>query len=329
MPFVDNRQTSPDEKNTQISPLDLPDLVSQMSPVEQLPFPEDTSSSKNTPIPVVYEAPASPVMSRALENVPSPNVTRMLPIDPATGNLPPQQRITTNLRSPVVIRPTGKKRTTSIRPPRGRRMVVHVAVTALLACIVLGTLIAVVPVGGEAHGGFQLFEPLNKMFNTKGNTTTLIAPQAATATAVTQDGYDPGNYQSVYAGVPPPPADASDGGFNRFYYGQCTWWAATRYHDLTGKWVPWLGNAYEWYYGAVSSGWTVSATPHVPSIMVMMPGVEGASYGYGHVAVVEQVLGGGQVLTSNFNWGFGNWGVRTDQVFYQGAGVWFLSFPGK
>jgi surface antigen len=299
-----------------------------MSPVEQLAFPDETSSSKNTPVPPVFEASASPVVTRALENAQSPNVTRMLPANPTTGQLPLQQRSsTTGLREPVIIRATGKKSRGTLRPPHGRRMVIHVAVTALLACIVLGTLIAVVPVGGEARGVFQLFSPLNKMFNTKSNTTASIAAQAATATAVTQDGYDAGSYQAVYAGVPPPPADASSGGSNHFYYGQCTWWASYRYHALTGKWIPWLGNAYEWYYGASSSGWTVSATPHVPSIMVMMPGVQGASYGYGHVAVVEQLLGGGQVLTSNFNWG-GAWGTQTDVTFHQGPGIWFVSFPG-
>ncbi len=328
MSFLDHRQTRPDEKNAQASPLEASGLVSQMSPVEQLSFPGDASSS-NTPVPPLYEAPASPVVTRALDNAQSPNVTKMLPANPTTGNLLPPQRTTNGLREPVVIRATGKKSRGTLRPPRGRRMVVHVAVTALLACIVLGTLISVVPVGSQVHGVFQLFSPLNKMFTTKENPTTLIAAQAATATAVTQDGYDPsGNYQSVYAGVPTAPADASSGGSNRFYYGQCTWWASYRYHALTGKWPSWLGNAYEWYYGALNAGWTVSATPHVPSIIVMMPGVEGASYGYGHVAVVEQVLGGGQVMTSNFNWGFGNWGVRTDQVFQQGPGIWFLSYPG-
>ncbi|HEY4383408.1 MAG TPA: CHAP domain-containing protein, partial [Ktedonobacteraceae bacterium] len=292
-----------------------------------LPFPEDASFS-HTPIPPMYEAPVSPVATRALDNAQSPNVTRLLPSQPVSSNLPAPQRTTTSLRDPVVIRATNKKRTGTIRPPRGRRMVIHVGVTTLLAFIVLGTLITVVPVGGEAHGVLQLFQPLNKMFNTQSNTTALIAVQAATATAVTQDGYDPGNYQNIYAGVPTPPPNADASGANHFYYGQCTWWAADRYHTLTGKWVPWFGNAYEWYYGALNAGWTVSATPHVPSIMVMMPGVQGASYGYGHVAVVEQLLGGGNVMTSNFNWGYGNWGVKTDVEFHQGSGIWFVSFPG-
>jgi surface antigen len=327
MPFLDHRQTSPDEKDTHASPKQSSGLVSQLSPVEQLSFPEDVPSS-NTPLPPEYEAPASLVVTRTLENSQSPNTTKMLPANPTTGNLSAPSR-PSGLREPVVIRATGKKSRGTLRPPRGRRMVIHVAVTALLAFIVLGTLISVIPVGSGAHGVFQLFSPLNKMFNTKENTIALIAAQAATATAVTQDGYDPaGSYQSVYAGVPTAPADASSGGSNRFYYGQCTWWASYRYHQLTGKWPSWLGNAYEWYYGALNAGWTVSTTPHVPSIMVMMPGVQGASYGYGHVAIVEQMQGGGQVMTSNFNWGFGNWGIRTDQEFHQGPGVWFISFPG-
>lgn len=328
MPFVDHRQTSPNEKSARADLLEGTGSVSQMSPVEQLPFPESTPSPY-TPIPSMYEAPVSPSVTRVLDNAQSPNVTKMLPAQQsATSNLPDVQRVTTGLREPVVIRGAGK-RTGTIRPPRGRRMVIHVGVTALLVFIVLGTLITVVPVGSQAQGIFNVIKPLNQMFKTQSSPALSIAMQAATATAVTQDGYDPGNYQNIYAGVPTPPANASSGGSNHFYYGQCTWWAADRYHALTGEWVPWFGDAYEWYYGALNSGWTVSATPTVPSIMVLMPGVQGASYSYGHVAVVEQVLGGGNVMTSNFNWGYNDWGVETMVQFHAQSGVWFLSFPKK
>lgn len=93
---------------------------------------------------------------------------------------------------------------------------------------------------------------------------------------------------------------------NSFPMGQCTWWADQHYHDLTGYYVPWLGNAYQWNTGAQSSGWNVSATPPkgIPSIIIMQPNVQGAS-SLGHVGVVEKVNNNNTVTVSNMNWASG------------------------
>jgi len=93
---------------------------------------------------------------------------------------------------------------------------------------------------------------------------------------------------------------------NGFPLGQCTWWADQHYHDLTGYFVPWIGNAYQWYSGAKSSGWQSSGTPPkgIPSIIVMQPNVQGAS-GLGHVGVVEKVNNNNTVTVSNMNWASG------------------------
>src|SRR6185312_7142425 len=107
-------------------------------------------------------------------------------------------------------------------------------------------------------------------------------------------------------------------------YGVCTYWANLRYHQLTGHWVTWLGNAYQWADGASLAGWHVSSTPHVPSIIVLQPGVQGAS-GYGHVAVVESVSGN-VAHTSNMNWytNGGGYGIVSYYNFTAGSGVSFI-----
>ena len=326
----------------------VPELVSELSPVEQLPFPEYSSVPKiiAQASPVTESTPlaspiseASPLTTRQLPGntkttplPPSsatrvlPEVTRMLP-EVQTGDLLPLRTTTSSLRQPTVIRATGKKSSGTMRPPQGRRMVVHVAVTVLLAVIVLSSLIAVVPTGTEGKG-YNIFSPIVKYFANKSNSNVLLAQQAATATAVTQDGYDPGSGQT-FAGVPTAPASYGGGGTgtggvgNHFFWGQCTYWAAFRYHQLTGLWVPWLGNAGDWAYNAPGFGWHVGYTPRVGSIIVLAPGVQGAG-GYGHVAIVESINADGSVNTSNFNWGYGDFGVMTYHTFSPGYGVTFV-----
>ncbi|GAC1427101.1 MAG: hypothetical protein PVS3B3_22610 [Ktedonobacteraceae bacterium] len=332
----------------------VPGLVSELSPVEQLPFPEPSSISniiaqvspvtETTPLTApIFEA--SPLTTHQLPGTPKttplpspsatrvlPEVTRMLP-EVQTGDLPPLRNTTTSLRQPTVIRATGKKSSGTMRPPQGRRMVIHVAVTVLLAFIVLGSLIAVVPTGTEGKG-YNPFSPIVKYFANKSNNTVLLTQQAATATAVTQDGYDPGAGKT-FAGVPTAPTSYGGGGTggtggtgaggigNHFFWGQCTYWAAFRYHQLTGLWVPWLGNAADWAYNAPGYGWHVAYSPRMGSIIVLAPGVQGSG-GYGHVAIVESINADGSVNTSNFNWGYGNFGVMTYHTFYPGYGVTFV-----
>ena len=101
-----------------------------------------------------------------------------------------------------------------------------------------------------------------------------------------------------------------------------------RYYDLTGHEVPWIGDAYQWTAGAYNAGWVVSSVPHVPSIIVLQPGVQGAG-SYGHVAVVESISGSGTVNTSNWNWyANGGFGVLSYWNFnYPAAGVSFVWHP--
>lgn len=256
----------------------------------------------------------------------------LVPVPTQSTLLPGVAEKNTTARVPVYVPGTGKK-SGGMLPPKGRRsMMVNVGVAVVLVAVVLAALVAVLPTGtGQAGTGFfQIFNPSSSVVKSTKTNTALIAAQAATATAVTQDGYDAGN--QTYAGVssaPVPSVSPSDAGsLSRFFYGQCTYWANMRYHQLTGHWVPWLGNAGEWAYQAPAYGWQTSAypNPNGPSIIVLAPGVEGAG-SYGHVAVVETGVSAAAaangVSTSNWNWN-GDWGKEDWVTFYPGSGVTFV-----
>lgn len=223
---------------------------------------------------------------------------------------------TTASRPPVVIRGSNQSRPSSIRPPEGRRHVISIAALLLLLVITGGMLVIVSPLGhnviltiGGQRGGATIVQ------NTPSN-MSLVAQATATAVVHQQnDGYDPTSNGNgpVVTGSP-----------RSWPLGVCTYWANLRYHELSGHWVTWTGNAYQWADGARLAGWHVSTSPHVPSIIVLMPGVQGAS-GYGHVAVVESA-NGNSVYTSNMNWytNGGGWDIKSYNTFYTGSGVYFI-----
>jgi surface antigen len=107
--------------------------------------------------------------------------------------------------------------------------------------------------------------------------------------------------------------------------GKCTYWANLRYHQLTGYWVAWTGNADEWVTGARQAGWHVSTSPHVPSIVVLMPYVQGADE-YGQVGVVESLVNSTTAHTSNMDWYIN--GGSFDKVSYanitDSTGIYFI-----
>jgi surface antigen len=111
---------------------------------------------------------------------------------------------------------------------------------------------------------------------------------------------------------------------NYFPYAQCTWWANQRYHQLHGVYVPWTtrSNAYQWKARAPEFGWRVYDTPQKGDIMVLQPYIQGAT-GYGHVAIVEQVLGQGKFIASSMNWAPAPRSVTRAQ-FHTGRGVSFI-----
>src|SRR5258708_4712533 len=215
MQFMDeNSNSSVNGAQSGVRPLPTPPLDSQLSPVNQLSFP-------NYP-------PQVPVATRRLvDYTPPPTSTRQLP-EVQTEALLPLRNTTTALRQPVVIHGTGKKSSGTMRPPQGRRLVIHAAVTVLLLFIVLLTLIAVIPTGSEGKSAFSLLHPFTDFVQSSSSNTGLIPQQAATATALTQVAYAQGGTQT-YAGLPTAPPGIGCG-LNRFFFGQCTYWANMRYH---------------------------------------------------------------------------------------------------
>ncbi|MHB8595911.1 MAG: CHAP domain-containing protein [Ktedonobacteraceae bacterium] len=353
MSSVDDRQKSATSgQNTPTGALPMPGFVSQLSPAEQLSFPN------TAPFPLSNEGASqfSPGMTRPLlEPALAAGVTRplsdpgrtsglrLVPFAPAgvtrnltevaeaeTGALLPIKgaSTTTSLRQAVIIRGNGSKRKRTIRPPKGRRWVIHITGTLGLLLIAIATLLAVSPAGSFAEWGFNPFRSISGSAMSNNASLSILQEQAATVTAVTKDGFDSGS--QIYPGLPtPPPSYGGNGSGDGFTYGQCTYWADYYYHELTGHWVPWGGNADAWAAGAGASGWVVSGSPHIYSIIVLQPYVQGAS-GYGHVAVVVGFNGDGSVRTSNWNWyaGGGGWARTSYWNFFPGPGVSFVWYPG-
>ncbi len=344
---IDRRQKRNNDNSAQTKSLQSPGMTNEASGVEQVPFPEHASILNTNAEANISQHLSSAESSPALESIDtSGQENRQVMVKPTDAPLPASSTLAASAaprRTPVVIRGSGKKSAGPMLPPKSpRRLVVHASVTVLLIAILVGALAAILPLGndGQAHGGISgIFTPFFHATNSKNSNTALIAAQAATATAVTQDGYEPysptGNKQDLhFAGVPSAPKPApgvspSDAGnLNRFFYGQCTYFANMRYHQLTGHWVPWLGNANQWSYGAANSGWVVSSMPNPngPSIIVLQAGVQGAG-GYGHVAVVESGTTSTSMVTSNWNWN-GRYANLSYVTFSVGPGVSFVWYPG-
>jgi surface antigen len=317
MLFVDRHRKLPTEEQEQSTPSFQPpvDAVQGFSQ-EQVDFPTnpmwsgEAMSQEQPQVPTLLGAPMGvPAPASSLVNgTGSPNVTGQL-AEPLTGNLPivtiaapvtSSNITTTSLRQPMVIRSSRKTR--QMQSPRylskNGRLVLTVSAVCLCMLLTVTALAAVVPVDhqGHAQGLAKLLQPLMNVVQSNDNNGRSITIQEAEATAATTDGYDPANF---YVG----PVSASGSTLNRFFYGQCTYWANYRYHQLTGVWIPWLGNAYEWYQQAINYGWHTSSypNPNGPSIMVLAPYVQGTS-AYGHVGVVEKINGDGTVTTSNMHW---------------------------
>ena len=95
---------------------------------------------------------------------------------------------------------------------------------------------------------------------------------------------------------------------NRFAYGYCTYYVATR------RCIPWLGNAWQWWGNAAAMGYREGRTPARGAVAVWGRG------GYspeGHVAFVEQVgpadgVPAGSFLISEMN--FRGWNRVDDRV---------------
>ena len=236
-------------------------------------------------------------------------------------------------RSMLIIPASAKARTASsqLQPSKHRRLFTHAIVCVVLVIIVCAAFFAVAPV--STHGQTGLFGAQNPLLNIKSSkqgNTALIQAQAATATAVLRDGYayQGPNQASVFAmvnaNVPKQGYDPALAGTINYPYaqGQCVYWADYRYHALTGYYEPWVDNASGWAADAANyPGWIVSSQPHVPSILVLQPGVQGALQ-FGHVAVVESINPDGTEYTSA--WNYVAPGILSYVTYHTGAGALFV-----
>jgi surface antigen len=82
---------------------------------------------------------------------------------------------------------------------------------------------------------------------------------------------------------------------NRYAPGNCTWYAYERRAELGHPVGSYWGNANTWASSARASGYRVDYTPSSGAVLVDMAGY------FGHVAVVERVLGNGDIVISEMN----------------------------
>ncbi len=318
---ADDISLSPPQENIyQSFPLEQSSLVDSSAPIgEAMPVPQLSFTDEDS-------AHSIPGQELATSGTPEPSTALMTQDVPDRQVALPAQTDVKTLREPVLIQGTGKKSPGTMFAPKvsGKRTATHAAMVALTFLVVLVVLGTVLPLTGDGHaqgiGSWVSF--LMNWSHAKNGNTALIASQIATATAVTQDGYDPGGV--TFPGVPGAPSSSPN--LNRFFYGQCTYWANMRYGQLTGHYVPWLGNANAWPSQAAAYGWVVSSTPHIPSIMAFAPYVQGAGY-YGHVAIAES-MNGDDITTSNWNVAGSAWATTKYLINHPGPGVTFLYYPG-
>ncbi|HEY0755942.1 MAG TPA: CHAP domain-containing protein [Ktedonobacteraceae bacterium] len=229
----------------------------------------------------------------------------------------------TQNRVPIVIKREIKR---PVPPaPRSREARRHhskrlwVLGMAMLFITLAGTLLGLTPQGREitAHFDPDQAKIHNTMVKNQQNNAAQVSALATTTWMYQNDGIDPYSHGQV---------NVYDGKTSRLWpYGQCTYWANYRYHQLSSHWVQWSGNADQWFLGAQKADWDYGQMPPplgVPSIVVLMPYVQGAGW-LGHVAVVESQTGN-IVHTSNMNWGYGG-STHVEYVdFTIGSGVYFV-----
>lgn len=109
---------------------------------------------------------------------------------------------------------------------------------------------------------------------------------------------------AAVAAAPAPGPQMSAGGGNHFSYGYCTWYVANR------RYIPWFGNAIEWWPNARAYGYAEGQTPQVGAVMVT------SESSAGHVAYVESVNADGSWTVSEMN--YVAWGVVSTRTIRPG-----------
>ncbi|KAJ9049577.1 hypothetical protein DSO57_1023047 [Entomophthora muscae] len=113
------------------------------------------------------------------------------------------------------------------------------------------------------------------------------------------------------------------------FKGQCSEWADGRYYQLTGQHVDFLNGIFDaklWPEKAQATGWQVSSTPSVPSMIILQP--QQVLIGEtGHVAIVESI-NGDSICTSNWNFPVrGKLSMKTFDLKTLPSSVKYLTHP--
>ena len=157
--------------------------------------------------------------------------------------------------------------------------------------------------------------------------------QAERAAAAAQAAQQASQSQGSYRAPANPPSQSHSGGSsssnpgfssgdsgNAYPWGQCTWWAYVRRHQLGLPVGSYFGNGGQWANSARAHGYRVDQTPSVGAVIVFAPGQDGADPVYGHVAIVEAVYGN-RILISESN--ARGLGVISNRTLYA-PGHWFI-----
>ena len=108
---------------------------------------------------------------------------------------------------------------------------------------------------------------------------------------------------------------------NRYAPGYCTWYAYERRQDLGNPIGSFWGNANTWDDNARAAGFSVNGTPKPGAILV-----DNAGY-YGHVAIVERVLGNGDVYLSEMN--YAGFNVVSNRTISAGQAAGYTYIHGR
>ncbi|NYI25434.1 CHAP domain-containing protein [Aeriscardovia aeriphila] len=157
--------------------------------------------------------------------------------------------------------------------------------------------------------------------------------QAERAAAAAQAAQQASQSQGSYRAPANPPSPSHSGGSsssnpgfssgdsgNAYPWGQCTWWAYVRRHQLGLPVGSYFGDGAQWANSARAHGYRVDQTPSVGAVIVFAPGQDGADPVYGHVAIVEAVYGN-RILISESN--ARGLGVISNRTLYA-PGHWFI-----
>lgn len=108
---------------------------------------------------------------------------------------------------------------------------------------------------------------------------------------------------------------------NAYPWGQCTYWAYVRRHEMGISTPSHLGNGGEWWANASKYGLRADHTPQVGAAISFLPGQLGADGTYGHVAVVESVSGSTITISEMNAKGLGVVSYRT---VYNASQYWYV-----